>query len=295
MFGRKKQWERLNQMLDDAIRGEFQESRYDETELSKLESKWKQFLESSIVSRENMEREKENIKSLISDISHQTKTPIANLKLYEELLEERLTEQERTEESELLLQIKNQTEKLEFLIRSLTKMSRLESNILTMHPVSETVSTLLVSVQSAIVGKAREKGIEVCIDLQEDFSLFYDAKWTEEALYNIVDNAVKYSPEKSEIIVRAKKYEMYGAIFVKDEGMGIPEGDIPKIFQRFYRSQTVSRAEGVGIGLYLAREIVRKQNGYIKVKSEAGKGSEFAVFLPSRQGTGENLTKLLDS
>ena len=242
-----------------------------------------------------MEREKENIKSLISDISHQTKTPIANLKLYEELLEERMIEQEQAEELELLLQIKNQTEKLEFLIRFLTKMSRLESNILTMHPVSETVGALLVSVQRAIEGKAKEKGIKVRIDLQEDFTLLYDAKWTEEALYNIVDNAVKYSPAKSEIIVRAKKYEMYGAIFVKDEGMGIPEGEIPKIFQRFYRSETVSRAEGVGIGLYLAREIIRKQNGYIKVKSEVGKGSEFAVFLPSGQGVGGNLTKLLDS
>ncbi len=295
MFGRKKQWERLNQMLDDAIKGEFQESRYDETELSKLESKWKQFLENSTAARGNMEREKENIKSLISDISHQTKTPIANLKLYEELLEERMIEQEQAEELELLLQIKNQTEKLEFLIRFLTKMSRLESNILTMHPVSETVGALLVSVQRAIEGKAKEKGIKVRIDLQEDFTLLYDAKWTEEALYNIVDNAVKYSPAKSEIIVRAKKYEMYGAIFVKDEGMGIPEGEIPKIFQRFYRSETVSRAEGVGIGLYLAREIIRKQNGYIKVKSEVGKGSEFAVFLPSGQGVGGNLTKLLDS
>lgn len=280
MFRQKKQWDRLNQMLDEAMNGSFQESRYDETELSKLESKWKHFLESSVMSKENIEHEKENIKSLISDISHQTKTPIANIKLYEELLEERMKANNLEEELELLSQIKSQTEKLEFLIQSLTKMSRLESNILTLHPISQKVSELMDSVQKEVLEKAKRKEIEVRVECKEDFSMVYDRKWTEEALYNIVDNAVKYSPAKSGIVISAKKYEMYGSVIVKDMGMGISEAEIPKIFQRFYRNESVSQEEGVGIGLYLAREIVRKQSGYIKVKSEAGKGSEFAVFLP---------------
>lgn len=280
MFGQKKKWDRLNQMLDEAISGNFQESSYDETELSKLESKWKYFLESSAMSKENIEHEKENIKSLISDISHQTKTPIANIKLYEELLEERMEANEQKEELELLSQMKSQTEKLEFLIQSLTKMSRLESNILTLHPSPQLSSELMYAVQREIQAKAQMKEMKVSVEYMEDFFMLYDRKWTEEALYNIVDNAVKYSPAKSEIVISAKKYEMYGSIIVKDEGRGISEEEIPKIFQRFYRNETVSQEEGVGIGLYLAREIVRKQSGYIKVKSEVGKGSEFAVFLP---------------
>lgn len=280
MFGRKKQWDRLNQMLDDAISGEFQESRYDETELSKIESKWKQFLESSSISRENIEREKESIKSLISDISHQTKTPIANLKLYEELLEERMKANGLEEELELLNQIKSQTGKLDFLIQSLTKMSRLENHILMMNPLPQRAVELMCSVQKEIEAKAQEKEIEVRVEYTEDFSMLYDRKWTEEALYNIVDNAVKYSSEKSRIVIEAKPYEIYGSIIVRDEGMGMTEAEIPKIFQRFYRSEAVSGEEGVGLGLYLAREIVRKQSGYIKVKSEIGKGSEFVVFLP---------------
>lgn len=279
MFGRKKQWDRLNQMLDEAVSGEFQESHYDETELSKIESKWKHFLAASTISRANIEQEKENIKSLISDISHQTKTPIANMKLYEELLEEQMKGKGQETELELLNQIRSQTEKLDFLIQSLTKMSRLENNILTVHPLPQMAGELMRSVQREIKAKPQEKEIEVSVDA-EDFSMLYDRKWTEEALYNIVDNAVKYSPKQSKIVISAKPYEMYGSITVKDEGMGMTEAEIPKIFQRFYRSEAVCQKEGVGIGLYLAREIVRKQNGYIKVKSEKGKGSEFTVFLP---------------
>lgn len=280
-IGAGKILERLSDMLDAAIEGTFEEQQYDETELSRLESRWKQYFENASMSRKNIEREKENIKSLISDISHQTKTPIANMKLYEELLGEKLREQGQDEELEFLSQIQGQTEKLEFLIQSLTKMSRLESNILTLHPEPYSAKELLEQVYHAIFPKAQEKEIQVRIECREDFQMRCDKKWTEEALYNIVDNAVKYSHRQSEIVIYTKKYEFYGCIFVKDEGMGMSESEIPKVFQRFYRSEKVSIEEGVGIGLYLAREIVRKQNGYIRVRSEEGKGSEFAVHLPS--------------
>lgn len=280
MISRRKQWDRLNQMLDEAISGDFQESRYDESELSKLEVKWKQFLGSSDMSRQNIEREKENVKSLISDISHQTKTPVANMKLYEELLEERLKRKEDTQGLELLEQICKQTEKLEFLMQSLTKMSRLESNIIALHPIPQNVSELLENAEAEAAAKAAEKGIQIKVECAEDFSVICDRKWTEEALYNILDNAMKYSPQKSEIVIRTRGYEMYGAIMIKDEGMGIAESDVPKIFQRFYRGEEVSQEEGAGIGLYLSREIVRKQRGYIKVNSKPGQGSEFLVFLP---------------
>lgn len=280
MISRRKQWDRLNQMVDEAIDGTFRESSYDETELSRLEVKWKQFLGNSSMSREQIEREKENIKSLISDISHQTKTPVANIKLYEELLMEKLEERGHTEELELLAQICRHTEKLEFFIQSLTRMSQLENGIITLHPEPEKVSGLLRYVQQEIAGKAEKKGIRVRVMSPEDFSVLCDRKWTEEAVCNLVDNAVKYSPQGSEIVIAAKKYEMYGAVTVQDEGMGIAESEIPKVFHRFYRGSQTAQEEGVGLGLYLAREIVRRQNGYIKVKSEPGHGSEFSVFLP---------------
>ena len=283
MIWRRKNWNRLNQMLDEGIRGEFRESRYDETELSRLECKWKQFLEGSAISRANLEKEKENIKSMISDISHQTKTPVANIRLYAELLGESLQNSQAPEaQRDMAAQIQSQAEKLDFLLQSLTKMSRLESDIVAVRPVCQRILPLLEQVKEEALLAAQKKGIQLKLCCPEDFEVLYDAKWTSEALFNILDNAVKYSPSGGTVRVAARAYEMYGAVSVKDEGAGILEEEIPKIFGRFYRPEQVRQEEGVGIGLYLAREILRKQEGYIKVCSTPGKGSVFTVFLPRR-------------
>ena len=274
---------RLNGMLDEALSGTFCEDDYNETELSKLEAKWKHFLGASALSAENMKQEKENVKSLVSDISHQTKTPMTNIRLYASLLEESLDKEsnmEHREESMMLLHaMDQQAEKLEFLIQSLTKMSRLESNILEVVAENQPVVVLLTEVMEEALQEARKKNIELLNTYQGNGKAWYDLKWTKEALGNIVDNAVKYSEEGKCITISVAEYEMYIAISVKDQGMGIEESDLPKIFGRFYRSGSVQQKEGAGIGLYLAREIMKKQNGYIKVKSEPGNGSEFMLYM----------------
>lgn len=286
MFG-KRTLERLDQMLDEAIAGTFEESDYDESRLSKLESKWKQFLGASVLSRENVEKEKNRVKELVSDISHQTKTPMANIRLYTELLKEKLEGAEdggaagidREGSLKMLAEIDRQAEKLGFLIQSLTKMSRLESNIVEVKPKCQCISELLDTVIEDIRPKAGQKNVEIINTCTESGKAYYDMKWTKEALGNIVDNAVKYSPSGSRVILSVTEYEMYAAISVKDFGAGIREADTARIFQRFYRAEDVHEEDGVGIGLYLAREIIRRENGYIKVKSKAGKGSEFILYL----------------
>lgn len=275
---RRKNWERLNQMLDEGIRGEFEESKYDESELSKVESKWKRFLQDSAMAKQNLESEKANIKGLISDISHQTKTPMANIKLYSELLSEQL--EEDSMEAELLGQIQAQAQKLEFLIQALTKLSRLETNILEVVPVKSQVKPLLESAIEEIRKKAEKKEIQIKIEMDFEAEAVFDRKWTEEALYNLLDNAVKYSPAGSEVLISTKLYEMWCVIAVSDRGRGISEEEIPKIFGRFYRAKEVQQEEGVGIGLYLVREILQKEGGFIKVNSEVGKGSTFLCYLP---------------
>lgn len=275
---RRKNWERLNQMLDEGIRGEFEESKYDESELSKVESKWKRFLQDSAMAKQNLESEKANIKGLISDISHQTKTPMANIKLYSELLSEQL--EEDSMEAELLGQIQAQAQKLEFLIQALTKLSRLETNILEVVPVKSQVKPLLESAVEEIRKKAEKKEIQIKIEMDFEAEAVFDRKWTEEALYNLLDNAVKYSPAGSEVLISTKLYEMWCVIAVSDRGRGISEEEIPKIFGRFYRAKEVQQEEGVGIGLYLVREILQKEGGFIKVNSEVGKGSTFLCYLP---------------
>lgn len=282
MFGRKT-LDRIEQMVDDAIAGDFRESDYDETQLSRVESKWKHYLGLSALTRENMEREKENVKGLVSDISHQTKTPMANIRLYAELLRENLESEEdsagKQQNLRLLDEISRQSEKLEFLIQSLTKMSRLESNIVEVKPRRQKVSELISAVVRDAVPKAVQKGVEIVNIYEGDGCADYDMKWTKEALGNVVDNAVKYSRPGGRVQISAKEYGWYTAISVKDHGIGVREEDTAKIFGRFYRAGEVQQEEGVGIGLYLTREILRKENGYIKVKSKPGEGAEFVLFL----------------
>lgn len=281
--------DRLNQMLDEAISGTFEERNYDETRLSRLESRWKHYLGMSVLTGENLRQEKEKVKSLVSDISHQTKTPMTNLKMYAALLEENLKAEthmdSKAESLEMLGEIIRQTEKMEFLIQSLSKMSRLETDIVEVRPKFQKLSGLLEEAAAGVRQRAVKKQIDIQNTYTGNSGACYDLKWTKEALENILDNAVKYSPCKAEIILSVTEYEMYAAVSVKDFGRGIREEDMPKIFGRFYRAEEVQQEEGVGIGLYLAREILKKQNGYIKVKSGPGEGSEFILYLPRTPGT----------
>lgn len=280
---RSREAKKVEEMLDAALQGNFRESDYDESELSRVETKWKRFLSTSALSKEQLEREKENVKSLVSDISHQTKTPVANIRLYTELLKERLCGEENTPERQqeirMAEEISRQAEKLEFLIQSLTKMSRLESNILAVQPEKQGLQKLLEESIGDVTPKAEKKQIQIINNCVDNITAFYDFKWTKEAVCNVLDNAVKYSPRGGKVILSVTEYELYAAVSVRDEGIGIPEEDTARIFGRFYRAESVQQEDGVGIGLYLTREILRKQNGYIKVKSAPGKGSEFFLYL----------------
>ena len=266
----------LDRMLDDAVRGDFQESLYDESRLSALETRMAHYLSSSAVSARNLAAEKDIIKTLIGDISHQTKTPIANLLLYAQLL----LEQDLPPESRACVSaLERQAEKLQFLIDALVKTSRLETGVLAMAPKSHPIQRLLDGAASQAAPKAEARGIALTVE-PVDLTARFDPKWTSEALYNLVDNAVKYTPAGGSVTLRAIGYELFCRVDVTDTGPGIPEAEQARIFQRFYRSPASSEEEGVGIGLYLARQIAAGQGGYLKVTSRPGEGSTFSLFLP---------------
>lgn len=274
---------RLDQMVEDAIAGTFCEGDYNESRLSRLETKWLHFLEAAAAKHRKQEREKENIKSLVSDISHQIKTPMTNIKLYTSLLDEALQNEPqmqcRQENLAMLHEIAKQADKMQFLLQALTKLSRLESNIVEVVPKKQYISPLLSQTAAEVTPFAVQKQITIQNLCFQNITAFYDLKWTKEALANVVDNAVKYSPAGADVILSAREYEMYVAISVKDSGPGIREEDLPKIFTRFYRAPEFRQEEGVGIGLYLAREILKKEYGYMKVISKPGEGSEFLLYL----------------
>lgn len=268
-------FDRLEAMLEEAINDTFQESDYDESRLSRLEVKWKRFLTSSVSSKRRLQEEQDRIKMLISDISHQTKTPLANILLYTQLLQEKETDPELLSIAE---NIREQSEKLHFLIQSLVKTSRLESEQFVLQPKRQLILPCLKAAAAGAEEEAAKKQIRILVEATETEGCF-DRKWTEEAIGNLLDNSIKYSPVGSQVEICVKDYEMFAAVCVKDTGIGIKEEEQAQVFNRFYRSSEVAEEKGVGIGLYLVREIARRQNGYVKVKSEYGKGSAFFFYI----------------
>ena len=276
MIGQRKLLERLDRMLEDGINGTFEESAYDESELSRLEAKWYRYLTSSKLAYQKTMQEQERIKKMVSDVSHQTKTPLSNILLYTELLRE----QKLDDESRRLVdEIRQQSEKLDFLIQSLVKTSRLESGIIQLASVQKDFGPMVEAAIGQVRPRAAEKEMEISFDKRE-CTAKYDPKWTQEAVFNLLDNAVKYSPEGSKIEVSLKEFELFSCIAISDQGRGIPEEEQPLIFGRFYRGSEVREENGVGIGLYLTRQIIEGQGGYVTVRSEKGKGSTFEILLP---------------
>ena len=273
----KKLLQKLDEMLDEAIAGTFRAQSYNESQLSKIESKMVRFLEQSQLRREQIEGERERVRSLISDISHQTKTPLANVALYAQLLaEQNLVD----EQAKLVGQISVSADKLTFLIQSLVKTSRLESGIIKIDPKPENVFDLIASAIAECQSFADAKMINLSATHNDaPITAQIDSRWCGEALFNIIENSVKYTPENGSVTVHVTDYEMFVRIDVSDTGRGIREEDLPKVFGRFWRASESVDSPGVGVGLYLAREIITACGGYIKVSSELGKGSIFSVFL----------------
>lgn len=267
---------RLNQILDDTMNGTFEESRYDESQLSRLESKWMRYLTASQRSLRKVDEERASIKELVTDISHQTKTPLSNILLYSQLLQEQIQDEDSKKLAE---QIHRQSEKLQFLIQALIKTSRLESGTFHIQPQKNEVFPMIYDIIRESEKKAGAKCVTIINQVNETMTASFDQKWTAEALFNILDNAVKYSPPGSQVKITAESYEMYAAIKITDEGKGIAEDEIPRIFGRFYRGEDARLEEGIGIGLYLSRQIIEAQSGYITVRSQLGKGSEFQIYL----------------
>lgn len=265
-------------IVDAAIGGRQRLTGYTETNLSALENKVFRYVELTRARELQIETDRSKIKSLISDILHQTKTPLSSIVLYGELLEEipDLNEDAR----QYAEQIKAQSAKLDWLIGSLVKMSRLEAGMISLQTAVSPVIPTITQAVSHVYTAAEHKGIDIAIACDPKAAAKHDSKWTCEALFNLLENAVKYSESGSRIHVSVQPGEMFTRIDVADRGIGIAQNEWNDVFKRFYRSKQSAEQEGVGIGLYLAREIVTTQGGYIKVLSKPGEGSVFSAFLP---------------
>ena len=222
--------------------------------------------------------EKETVQGFISDLSHQMKTPLSGIAMYTELMLEPDITYENTQE--FLSRVKISVDKLQWMTDSLIKLSRLETGIIALNVTRTGIRDTIMQAVTLVQGEAYRHDITVIVNDFKDLPLCHDKKWTVEAIVNILDNAVKYSPTGGVITVDMTLLQQYVKIVISDTGIGIPKEEWNKIFKRFYRGQNVKDKEGVGLGLYLVRVIMESQGGYVMVGADKEIGTDFSLFLP---------------
>lgn len=251
----------------------------EDTLYSKINMQIQRIGDINIANTRQSEKERDELKQLLAEISHQLRTPLANMEVYLELLQ--ALNETSAEQKEYLDAVAQAEEKIAFLVEKFIVTARMEQKMIQIHKadadIKETVSEAIFQVRK----KAEQKHIDIAIQEQEkmNYKVFHDRNWICECIYNLLDNSIKYSPEGSRILVYLKNNEMFTEIAVDDEGMGIMDGEENKIFQLFYRGARALEQPGYGIGLYLTREIVRKHDGFMQVKRKK-KGIRMSIFLP---------------
>ncbi len=250
---------------------------YEETIESKLLHQINKYKQELDIEKEETIHSKQEIQSLVTHISHQVKTPLANIKIYNDLLARNdLSKEEAIDFHQML---NKQINKLDFLMESLIKMSRLETDIIQLNIEKNDLYSTLIEVINHVFLLAEKKHIDIKLSKNTHISALYDEKWTQEAIFNVLENCIKYSNKDTTITIQMSKNTFFSKIIITDQGIGIKKENYNNIFQRFYRAQEVQDEDGIGIGLYLTREILSREEGYITVQSEYGKGSTFTIYL----------------
>lgn len=271
----------FSKALDLIIDGNFKLKLDDNEEgmFSEIFSRLNQMSKMLNLSLTNLKKEKENIKSLVTDIAHQVKTPLSSIKLFNSLLIEGDSNIE--EQEEFLYRSKNEINKLEWLFNSLVKISRMEVGMIELKREFKDLKETLMEAIKDVYVKAKEKEIKIIVQNNESSFVYHDSKWTKEAIFNVLENAIKYSDEKGTLIIYMERMQSYTRIDIEDSGIGIQTNEFNNIFKRFYRGKEdrIKNSKGSGIGLYLTRKILEEQNGSIIVNSEFGKGSKFSLYL----------------
>ena len=266
--------------MDDMLSGDIQPKQTVEEEslFYKINYRLGRLYEVMQENKNSIAKERADLQELISDISHQVKTPIANLKMINNtLLENEVPPQKQ---KEFLTAQASQLDKLDFLMQAMIKTSRLETGVISLEQKQQPVYDTLAAALGGILLNAEKKQIDVQVECPEHLDARHDRKWTSEALFNILDNAVKYTGNGGNVKISASATDFFVRIQVRDDGRGIEAAHITEIFKRFYREPSAAESEGVGIGLYLAREIITKEKGFIEVRSKPGAGSLFSLNLP---------------
>ena len=249
----------------------------DELLLARIENQLVRIQEVLDGRRKEAEKSRDEIQKLISEIAHQMRTPLTNIESYTgflrnitETAEQNLEGEASGSNEKIGLQYISALEvsekKLHFLVDSFVKMARLEQHIIQIHQNEKDLLKTIHNTFGQIQNRAEEKQIRFHITMPKQALCVHDSNWLSEAVFNILDNAVKYSEPGGTVEVSLKQNELYMKLQVRDYGIGIEEGEENQIFRRFYRGRRVTVQEGIGIGLYLAREIMNLHGGFMTAK-----------------------------
>lgn len=225
-----------------------------------------------------LKREKQFLVDLLSDISHQLKTPLSSMIIYNDIL---MNKELSKEQSRMfLMNNQNQLNRMSWLIKSILKLAKLDAGAIEFDKGNENLNETIQESTDALKSKALEANTDIVFNAETEIFFEHDKLWMEEALINVIKNGIEHTPSGGKITINLMENPIYRRIIVEDTGEGINESDLPNIFKRFYKVKTPKKSDSVGIGLALARSIVEAHNGMIEVQSEIKIGTKFIITFP---------------
>lgn len=279
MFRKRREMELISRALEDLMNGKTLEITLPNQDTLPAKVQHQLLRLSDIIrgTQEKAQKERDQIKELIAETAHQLRNPLANMEGYLELLQE---EKLSREEKEIYLEALCASEaRIRFLTEGFIKISRLENHVVQIKKEQGDLTATVLNSLLQVRKYAQEKQIIFSVQGEEGLCVSHDAKWLGEAVYNLLDNSVKYSQNGGKVEINISKNEMFAQIAVRDFGIGIEHEEMNLIFQRFYRGKRAEKQPGFGLGLYLAREIVLQHGGFMKAKEKEA-GLEISIFLP---------------
>lgn len=247
----------------------------DNGELSKLRN---ELYKTTVLLKETAEiseKEKENLSTAIADISHQLKTPLTSIRIMLDNIQDD-PDMEKEVREDFLADISKQIDWISSLVVSLLKIAKFDAGTIKMENNEINAKNLIDNIVSNLAILIELKNIEIITNVDEKATFIADYKWQQEALTNILKNAIEHSKQNSRIYITVENTSLFLKIIIKDEGSGIDKEDLKHIFQRFYKTKNSSE-NSIGIGLPLAKAIIEQSNGYIKVETKYGEGTSFEV------------------